>query len=499
MCHRNAIIVIFSLLLLLLVAGGVMAQDNIEQEANSRLWLGEPYLSQLGGETGITSIFPDKKGTIIIEKVTIPQSDDTFLFSHNITPDQTFILNGGGEKVFDSVWPGSYVVTEDELAIPTGDGSSDLPSASNYQLTDVFCQDWGGVSTGSIENRSAIINLDAYETVICTFVNTLIEADLSVTKIDSADPVFVGDTLDYTITIANDGPYIAQNTVLTDSIPAGMSVVSIAPAEANCLIDADGNVACNLGDLDSLASVEITITVEALSSGTWLNRAAVTSDVPDPNLANNEAEQSTVVWATTDTDGDGVPDAIDNCVLTPNPDQTDTDNDGVGDVCDNCVNTPNAAQTDTDGDGIGDVCDNCSTIPNGDQADSNNDGVGDACLGSISIIKNAVVTWTWSFSGTLGNFSMQTGEVRTFWDMPPGIYSVYEDTTAFPDQNWRLLDVTCLSQDNPPQFKSAENLDEQSVDITLEPAKHVICTFQNERTVFSGGPTYFYFFPLIMK
>ncbi|MEP6916502.1 MAG: DNA/RNA non-specific endonuclease, partial [Acidobacteriota bacterium] len=34
-----------------------------------------------------------------------------------------------------------------------------------------------------------------------------------------------------------------------------------------------------------------------------------------------------------DTDADGVPDSIDNCRLTPNPDQADSDHDGVGDAC----------------------------------------------------------------------------------------------------------------------------------------------------------------------
>lgn len=35
-----------------------------------------------------------------------------------------------------------------------------------------------------------------------------------------------------------------------------------------------------------------------------------------------------------DTDGDGVPDDVDNCPDTPNPFQDDSDSDGIGDVCD---------------------------------------------------------------------------------------------------------------------------------------------------------------------
>ncbi len=80
-----------------------------------------------------------------------------------------------------------------------------------------------------------------------------------------------------------------------------------------------------------------------------------------------------------DSDGDGIPDSVDNCPSVPNPGQLDGDGDGVGDVCDNCPTFPNPGQADADGDGVGDACDNCPSVSNPGQSDMDSDGVGDAC------------------------------------------------------------------------------------------------------------------------
>ena len=64
----------------------------------------------------------------------------------------------------------------------------------------------------------------------------------------------------------------------------------------------------------------------------------------------------------TDSDGDGIPDDLDNCPRTPNPGQEDADGDGVGDACDNCLTHANRGQEDEDHDGIGDVCDNRAPV-----------------------------------------------------------------------------------------------------------------------------------------
>jgi MYXO-CTERM domain-containing protein len=57
-----------------------------------------------------------------------------------------------------------------------------------------------------------------------------------------------------------------------------------------------------------------------------------------------------------DEDGDGVTDAVDNCVSVSNADQADFDEDGFSDVCDNCPNDANPDQLDSNEDGVGDAC-----------------------------------------------------------------------------------------------------------------------------------------------
>jgi putative Ig domain-containing protein/von Hippel-Lindau disease tumor suppressor protein/thrombospondin type 3 repeat protein len=56
--------------------------------------------------------------------------------------------------------------------------------------------------------------------------------------------------------------------------------------------------------------------------------------VTDGELTDLEEVTITVLDTIVDTDGDGVPDAVDNCPTVPNPDQSDLDGNGIGDVCD---------------------------------------------------------------------------------------------------------------------------------------------------------------------
>jgi hypothetical protein len=72
--------------------------------------------------------------------------------------------------------------------------------------------------------------------------------------------------------------------------------------------------------------------------------------------------RATAAWLITvansiDFDGDGITNALDNCMLAANSTQANSDADSLGDACDNCPNVFNPFQEDENKDGVGDYCD----------------------------------------------------------------------------------------------------------------------------------------------
>ena len=127
-------------------------------------------------------------------------------------------------------------------------------------------------------------------------------ADLSVSKADSPDPVAVGETLTYKISVKNHGPADARGVMLKDALPRGVRLVSVEPAD-RCVRVADDSVVrdghsifCKLGDLANGSSTRVIIRVIPMEPGIIANSVAVEAEGPaDPNPDNNRAAVRTMV------------------------------------------------------------------------------------------------------------------------------------------------------------------------------------------------------------
>jgi len=105
-----------------------------------------------------------------------------------------------------------------------------------------------------------------------------------------------------------------------------------------------------------------------------------------PMVICKAAVTTTTSTVPLDADGDGIPDASDNCPAVANPQQGDADTDGIGDVCDTapgcgggCGQPVCEQEVDTDGDFYADANDTCPAACNFDQLDADGDGIGDVC------------------------------------------------------------------------------------------------------------------------
>ena len=117
--------------------------------------------------------------------------------------------------------------------------------------------------------------------------------DLSITKTDRPDPVFVGARLTYTLTVRNAGPDTATNVRVADALPAATTFVSVTSSQGTCT---GGRVVrCSLGTMLNGGRATITIVVKPTSPGALLNVATVVGDQSEANTANNRATAPTLV------------------------------------------------------------------------------------------------------------------------------------------------------------------------------------------------------------
>jgi choice-of-anchor B domain-containing protein len=184
----------------------------------------------------------------------------------------------------------------------------------------------------------------------------LIHAELAIMVADTPDPVTEGSTLTYTIDVTNGGPDAATNTVLTDTLPAGVSYLQATASQGSCSESA-GIVTCTLGGLAAGADATVMLAVTATTPGNVSITVGAAADEPDLDISSNSVNIDTTVLA--DQDGDGLSDVFESSIGT-SPVLADSDVDNVSDFDevafdgDETAYTPgqdlNPLSTDTDGD-----------------------------------------------------------------------------------------------------------------------------------------------------
>ncbi len=118
-------------------------------------------------------------------------------------------------------------------------------------------------------------------------------ADVSINKVlNTAAPYITGQTLNYSITVTNNGPHAASNVVISDT-PSNLTITGVSGAGCAAL-------PCTIATLANAASETITVTATVDAAGVFTNSATVGADEADPDGSNNSSQTSHNAGASAD-------------------------------------------------------------------------------------------------------------------------------------------------------------------------------------------------------
>ncbi|MBX9680308.1 MAG: choice-of-anchor E domain-containing protein [Gemmataceae bacterium] len=219
--------------------------------------------SKNAGDTGIAGVTVSLTGTD----------------SYGNSVNRTVTSDANGFYSFTALVPGSYSISETQ---PAG-----------YEN-----------ATNNLGTRGGQVNGDTFVGILIASGQTGTDynfgeknpanADLSIVKTANVASVKVGDTLFYTLTITNSGPFAAQNVKVVDTLPSQAIFVSAA-GDGWQISQANGVVTATRSNLGAgTATITIAIKAPALTS-TITNTGTVSSDTPDKNPLNNTSTVTTPV------------------------------------------------------------------------------------------------------------------------------------------------------------------------------------------------------------
>jgi uncharacterized repeat protein (TIGR01451 family) len=227
------------------------------------------------------------------------QGDDS-TFAGDVSDDGRFVALvsrstsfGGPANFRENVYLRDRLAGTTRLVSVASDGTEgDLDSIEAAMTPDGLVIGFASRSSSFVPENQGFFAYDVFVR------DTRPQADVSVLKSDSPDPVAARSELTYTVTVRNDGPAGATGVTLVDTLPDA-AFVSATPSQGACVREGksqrDGVLTCNLGVLTAGQSATVTIVVVPSREGTITNAAVVRANEPDADRTDNSAVETTTV------------------------------------------------------------------------------------------------------------------------------------------------------------------------------------------------------------
>ncbi len=263
--------------------------------------------------------------------ITKTDSPDPVIAGNNLT--YNIVVTNTGDPtswidVTDTLPPGTTF-----QSLTTADFNCTTPAVG--QPGSIFCQRPSGMGSPSdTRTLSVVVNVDAatpkntilsntaaVKPSVCTppcdmnpnndmsTAQTTVDtqADLSLTKTATPDPVPAGALVTYTLTVTNNGPSAAQDVMITDATPPNTTFFSAVPSSGSCVtppLDGTGTITCTYpGTTLPSESHSVVIIVRTCAAdvgmcgGQLINTAQTSSSTFDPDTNNSTATVTSDILA----------------------------------------------------------------------------------------------------------------------------------------------------------------------------------------------------------
>lgn len=155
-----------------------------------------------------------------------------------------------------------------------------LDPNGNWSL---YVQDDGSLDSGSI-TQGWVLSLTTSNLTCGGAASGA--ADLGVTQFASATNIVVGSNVTFTFTVTNRGPDSAALIMLTNVLPAGLTLVAANPSQGSCAV-VGGQLVSDLGSLAVGATATVSVQVMAAVPDTYRCEVEVGGFTADPTWTNN--------------------------------------------------------------------------------------------------------------------------------------------------------------------------------------------------------------------
>lgn len=251
----------------------------------------------LANNSASATITPPTQADVSIRKVvnnTNPNLGATVVFTLTASNDGT---NNATNTIVTDVLPSGYTFVSAVAAVGSFDPISGLWNIGTLTVgANVSLQITATVNTTGNYVNTANITASEFDpnlvnNAASAATSPILQADLSVTKTVSNATPNVGSAVVFTVNVINLGPQNATNTVVTDLLPSGYSLVSFLPSVG--VYDINTGI-WTIGTLNNGDNATLQMTVYVNATGNYLNTANVTALEIDPVLSNNTASAITV-------------------------------------------------------------------------------------------------------------------------------------------------------------------------------------------------------------